>query len=693
MNKKLFLDQILPGNYFITKSMELTKSKSAGTLWYTKKFIVLYYYIFLAKNITTLAIVREIRAIFDDYIQSLPQSIQGAAQSFFYASHETADLRSPKFRLFNDFAGDIRFSNDNELLGYYEGAKKYYFAFLMESGGQAGVKAYIKEQIYKSNFVYSNLETLIKEYSDTNGYNQKKYRSLATYIQGMKNDYMAFVRNERQILFYFGFFHSKSSGSIDREFSSLTPIGELALRSNYYELIAIWEHQKVKMLSQPVNIEIRGLAGLVVHHASEFMVNRNPYLTILRCLEETNGFSKEAYQYIISRLPEFPMDGLDVSIDFIEKAKEKVHSFHRKGDETSEDFNKELLKYILGIRSDLSADGGHNPLGLCQWSANGLQITNKKRLKRLNTIYSALCSYKNRKYERLFDSCNEELKKQYLSKLNNNSYTEDPQIKIRWDMYNIHTDLPILLAIIVLIIESKINKEMEQKKIKTFANEAKYIFPNILKILGLNSTTSLEKEIKKIYIALIDWDFEVYMQEDSIELHPSVSAYLDNSLEDLNQKIKTISNSSPIYHNGVRKRNTNLIALLKSYNLQRYTSSRKELLCECCGNPSFLTYKGEYYAEYHHLIPFSKFDGPDHYLNIVALCPMCHRKMHYLKYENKKKLYDNISHNSYSKQSIKDRLIKLFAENKLKSYQLEFLLSDNAIDKAAYNSILQSTGR
>jgi hypothetical protein len=72
----------------------------------------------------------------------------------------------------------------------------------------------------------------------------------------MKNDYMAFLRNERQILFYYGLFHSKSSGSNDKEFSSLTPVGELALKSNFYEFLSVWEHQKIKIEWDMYNIHI-----------------------------------------------------------------------------------------------------------------------------------------------------------------------------------------------------------------------------------------------------------------------------------------------------------------------------------------------------------------------------------------------------------------------------------------------------
>ena len=69
---------------------------------------------------------------------------------------------------------------------------------------------------------------------------------------------------------------------------------------------------------------------------------------------------------------------------------------------------------------------------------------------------------------------------------------------------------------------------------------------------------------------------------------------------------------------------------------------------------------------------------------------MCHRKLHYLKQGEKRELYDSVALNSYTNLSIEDRLVELFAEQKLKSYQLEFLLADNAIDENAYNRILQT---
>ena len=50
--------------------------------------------------------------------------------------------------------------------------------------------------------------------------------------------------------------------------------------------------------------------------------------------------------------------------------------------------------------------------------------------------------------------------------------------------------------------------------------------------------------------------------------------------------------------------------------------------CECCGEPGFLTKSGERYLETHHVVGVSE-RGPDTPDNIVAVCPMCHRKAHF----------------------------------------------------------------
>lgn len=59
------------------------------------------------------------------------------------------------------------------------------------------------------------------------------------------------------------------------------------------------------------------------------------------------------------------------------------------------------------------------------------------------------------------------------------------------------------------------------------------------------------------------------------------------------------------------------------------TLDRAKGRCEICGEPApFITKEGKPYLEVHHIIALSE-EGVDHTSNTVALCPNCHRKMHY----------------------------------------------------------------
>ena len=55
-------------------------------------------------------------------------------------------------------------------------------------------------------------------------------------------------------------------------------------------------------------------------------------------------------------------------------------------------------------------------------------------------------------------------------------------------------------------------------------------------------------------------------------------------------------------------------------------------ICEKCGNkaPFFRRSDGSPYLEIHHVIPLSE-DGDDTASNVAALCPNCHREVHYGK--------------------------------------------------------------
>nr|WP_252728888.1 HNH endonuclease [Aliiglaciecola lipolytica] len=51
--------------------------------------------------------------------------------------------------------------------------------------------------------------------------------------------------------------------------------------------------------------------------------------------------------------------------------------------------------------------------------------------------------------------------------------------------------------------------------------------------------------------------------------------------------------------------------------------------CECCGEKSpFIKSNGEPYLEVHHVRHLAK-DGSDTISNAIAICPNCHRELHF----------------------------------------------------------------
>lgn len=663
MTYEKFEEFLLPGNYALTKSMEITKKRDSGTLWYTKKFLVWYYFIFLTNELKTRGYIEKIRKIFEIYVNSIRnEEVREEARKYFFPECDLINCNSENFRSFEDFKGNKEFNTMSEKIKFEEDSKKYYIAFLLGSGGQSGIKEYIKENIYEKDFDMTKLDKIITSYEDFKGN-----------LNQIKNDYHGFLRNERQILFYYGYFHSKSSGANDKEFSSLTPVGELALYATFDEFLCIWEHQKIKMISQPLTVEIKDVPSCYRNKAdSYFGISYSPYLDILRYLKDYNKITVEEYQYIISR----NKNQLNIKnwknskeiFENIEKIKDTVKSFKRVRDKKNEDSNKELSKYLLGI-IDLEKDKGNNSFSFLTKNYS-LKEETREKFEKILSEYEKLENYKEKKYLQIFENSEKELRKKYIDE----NYKVNLKNEAAWKLYLVRPEKIILLGIMQL---NEADSSILFEKYKS-----------ILKSLEIKSKSKLEKELK-IYKDVIENDKE-FIEEDRYE-EIDTSEIIKESKEDLLRKIKEISiiSDSGIGYEIERKRNMTLISLLKSYYIQVYSLKNKLLKCECCGKTTFITKKDEPYLEYHHLIPFgSENKGPDHYLNIFALCPECHRKMHYLKLDEKEGLYNELSSNNYFNETIVNRLNKLKEERILQSYQIDYLLCENAITEAEHRELL-----
>ena len=677
-----FISDITPSNYFITKSMEISKVSNSGTLWYTKKYLVLYDAIFLSKKINTADGIYEIRKNFENYISTLPKSQQKEATLFFFPEH--ADLRGD-FRTYNDFAGIVSLNED--IHHYYSTVDKYYFVYLMNTGGQSGVKAYIKEKLYQPDFVVSSLLNTIEEYK----IEHPEENIITTQIV---NDYHASLRNERQILFYYGYFHSRNNGSgSENEFASLTPIGELAVKSNSKEFALIWEHQKIKLISQPVTVEFPSINLCDRCDVEKFKLNFSPYLSILKCLSYNGEIGPRFYDRILSRTNndniENVLNNYDLFKDNINIIETYIEGFNLRSEFKNEDFEKEIKKYMLGIRDDLEKDYNDNYFGCVSSSRNNKWIVSDiDKLKKLLNVYNQIEKYKLKRYSSLFNNCEGELKNKYLSVYSGTVYNMNHRIKMTWDLYNIKKDNIIVMALMIAdyIMNTGIN--IEFINYTELYNYAKNNFASLLKSLNLNNKSDIINALKSVVQRIENNSLEdvEYVEDYSIERR-YVNRYSTLNTDALLNRIYEVSaeNVKPTLE---RKRDCRIIDLLHSYYLVNHSDENHLIKCECCGEKTFIKNNDEPYLEYHHLIPFSIADGPDHYENIYGICPMCHRKIHSIKDSYKDELYDGFDVNNHFNKNILDRLKHLYQEHILKSYQLEYALSEYIINEEEYNLIL-----
>lgn len=119
---------------------------------------------------------------------------------------------------------------------------------------------------------------------------------------------------------------------------------------------------------------------------------------------------------------------------------------------------------------------------------------------------------------------------------------------------------------------------------------------------------------------------------EKIQVSEPKAIYGSKELKDLRNKNleelrAAVLNKAPLTSSAKEKRE---IAYYRSEALKVYVIVRARGLCEGCGSEApFQTKKGPF-LECHHLHRLAD-GGPDHPINVVALCPNCHRRAHYAK--------------------------------------------------------------
>ena len=675
------VNNISAGNYWLTKSMEFNRKTSSGTLWYLKKWIVYYYYIFMRNTNLYAQDYIEIIEIFDNYIKSLPKQLQDSANDFFYEKN----IKDHKeFNSYQNFILDKpTFTDSSDERDFMLKSKKFYFMYIMNLGGQSGYKKVTKGLIDSGNSYYSTLKK-VKELMINDGHSSEKFR------RDIEGDYPAAIRNERQIYFYYGLFHGKDERNL-QGFYNLTPVGKSILNSNFHETVIIWEHQKIKMLSQSPVSDIQNLKNS--YSFDSFSVNYHPYYSFLESIQELEGLSFNDYKYGISRTNNIlktnnVIEALKSKREkFLKKSKERILTFNRKADIKNEDFRKELMKYLLGIY-DLKLDKGLNPYSILKTDlALNVSIKNEAKLNFTILTYSRLIKHLDNLYAKKYLEFEESTKCNYVASVKQENFNLSNSLKYDWSKYNINLEKGSIMFLIYWGI-SCIQDELNLNLTKQTIGDHFKTYKNLIDKLGLNKSEFINKtiEIQNHIKSNTDVDFGS-VGEDTFTIIDPEDVNTIVSVENL-QELSIRAYNDNNYDKINRKRSNSLILAMRTYYNNKFKNESNLIPCECCAQTTFINTNNLPFLEFHHLIPFSTDKGPDHYLNLYGLCSNCHSKMHHLNISLKPELYQKLEHNNLLKIDFIDRLETLYSQGFLEAIHLDYLLKENIIGSEDYEEFM-----
>lgn len=675
------IEKITPGNYWLTKSMEFNRVNSSGTLWYLKKWVVYYYYVFMKGSLYTKD-YNEIKLIFINYINSLPVQLRDSATNFFFK----VDIREVGlFNSYQDFINDIPvFNSPSDEREYRLKSKKFYFLYLMSIGGQAGYKKFTKELVDNGNAFNSTLNQ-VKSRMLNDGKTERRFR------QEIEGDYTAAIRNERQIYFYYGLFHGKDSKSL-KGFYNLTPVGKSILNANFHELIILWEHQKIKMTSQSPVSDIKNLNSDYSH--INFSVNFHPYFTLLNSINTLKGLDFDDYMYGLSRTnnrlnSDELIDQLsNHRYEFIKRSKSRIDSFDRRGDSDNTDFKKELKKYLLGVYG-LKLDFGLNPYSFLRTdSRSNIFITDQDKLCLTLSIYDKLIKQLDNTYSENYINFEKNTFKKYQAGINNDEFILSNSVRYDWSKYNINLEKKTILFLIYWGICCNLehyNFNLTNDQISSCFN----IYKGLISKFGYNKAdfTLVIKEVQNHISINTPLELEQEDNNNIYVLSDPRSVNVEVSIENLEElSLRALSENG--YYNMYRKRSGSLIRGLKTYYYNNFKDSQNLIPCECCSEKTFINTNNLPYLEFHHLIPFSTDNGPDHYLNLYALCSNCHSKMHHLHFSMKPDLYNELENNNLLEKTYVERAETLYQSGFLEAIHLDYLLKENIINNVEYESFM-----
>ena len=141
--------------------------------------------------------------------------------------------------------------------------------------------------------------------------------------------------------------------------------------------------------------------------------------------------------------------------------------------------------------------------------------------------------------------------------------------------------------------------------------------------------------------------FKKTISQDIFEVKLIDEYSFENGQIDFALKVSSKIKKSPSKPKGSidpRKKNVSSEQIIRDPDVHAWVLHNSRWICECCNEPSpFSKEDGSMYLEVHHLKRLAD-GGSDTIENAIAVCPNCHRELHYgLKKEEKlKTIYQRI---------------------------------------------------
>lgn len=102
------------------------------------------------------------------------------------------------------------------------------------------------------------------------------------------------------------------------------------------------------------------------------------------------------------------------------------------------------------------------------------------------------------------------------------------------------------------------------------------------------------------------------------------------SCEDIDEKSSYFEDVNAAFTDKARQKSINTKVFIRNPIVVKLALKRASGKCEKCSNdaPFISKVTKQPYLEVHHVIPLSK-NGPDTLANVMAICPNCHREIHF----------------------------------------------------------------